>query len=467
MYRYCYIVLSLVAIVIAAVTVSVFGIADGFKTVAAMTVACAFPYLLARRCSWWTPACSVALMGSMLVLVACAVNHIWESTLRCNLMLDNPVLGPDATKYFRWALHHYDGRCEEPLITFCGFPLAILGLWRVLGVSMIWPVALNVMLTVTSIILGGRITVAFTRKIEGVTPSAAAAIAMALLGVHCFFISQGHAVQKEASMYVAMSMIALVFVELQQVPATRRKALQWVCVYAAGCLLLAVIRAKYINFAALGIVLLAVGTWRKQWRSLAALSGITVATWMLGMYCSTTYSVEQQVYNVTGGEYMDLAFGKVEGIQEQYLEMMGGYFGLPMWKRVLLLPFTSGVQYVIPFPWGAEKVLWGSIMPRLRLGWYVCGGLAIVYYAMLSWRRKHSLGAVLWWPVICFAGISFISGGTVSRYILPLQPTFCAIAVYVGALIYTGTHRKQLLAASGIYALLLVVALATAAAVMS
>lgn len=467
MFRYCYIALSLVAIVIAAITVSTFGMADGLSIVAAMAVACVVPLAVARRCcSWWSPACSVAFAVVALVLVASAVNYIYASTLQQGATLEMPHLNSDAGGYYKWALHHYDGRCNEPLITFFGFPMAMLALWHVLGVSIVWPVAMNLMLTATSIIMAASLAVTFTRRIKGIPPSTTAAITMALLGLHGYFLSQGFVIQKEAINYVTITMIAIAFVKLHDKDTTRRQAVVAVAMYAVACLALALVRAKYINFAAIGVVVLALSCWRTRWRSLLALVAVTGITWYLGMYFSTTYSIEQQAYNVTGGEIMTLAFSG-DNYQGMYYGWMDGYFTQPMWKRALYLPFTCGTMSIIPFPWGAESSAWTSVMPRVRIGWYLCAGLMFIYYLMLSWRRKHSLGLIMWWPVICYVGISFICAGSVSRYILPFQPMFVAITVYVGALIRTdGTLRRPLLTAYGIYAALLAASLITAAVVM-
>ncbi|MCQ2287709.1 MAG: hypothetical protein MJZ74_01265 [Muribaculaceae bacterium] len=468
MFRYCYIALSLVAIVIAAITVSTFGIADGLSIVAAMAVACAVPLAVARRCcSWWSPTCCVAFAVVALVLVASAVNYIYATTLQQGATLEMPILDCDAGGYYKWALHHYDGRCDEPLITFFGFPMAMLALWRVLGVSIVWPVAMNLMLTATSVIMAASLAVTFTRRIKGITPSATAAITMALLGLHGYFMSQGFVIQKEALNYVSLTMIAMALVWLQDSDTAHRKAIAAVAMYAVACVVLALVRAKYINFAAFGVILLGLSCWRTRWRSLLALVAITGITWYLGMYFSTTYSVEQQVYNVTGGEIMTLAF-KGDNYQSMYYGWMDGYFTLPMWKRALYLPFTCGTMAIIPFPWGAESSAWTSVMPRVRIGWYLCAGLMVIYYLMLSWRRKHSLGLVAWWPVICYVGIAYICAGSVSRYTLPFQPLFVAIAVYVIALIRTdNTLRRPLLSAYAVYAIALVTSLVGAIFIIS
>lgn len=218
-------------------------------------------------------------------------------------------------------------------------------------------------------------------------------------------------------------------------------------------------RAKYVNFVAIGLVLLALSRWRECWRSITVMTVITVLAWLMGMYCSKTYTVAQQVGNIVGGEYIALSLGADSGIQAQYLEQLGGYFSLPVWLKVLLLPITCGTQFIVPLFWGAESASWMSVMPRISLGWYLSGGLALCYFAVLAWRRKWSLPLVAWWPVVCFAAIAYISAGTISRYILPFQPTIAAIAVYTIGVLKQGTHRRALVVTASIYLTSLTIAL--------
>ncbi len=457
MYKWIHTAFAVAVVVIAAVTLCVFGAGDGCSIVAALAVAAGVPWLVARRLSWWSQGCNAAYEVLVVLMAASVVNYIWSMTLRVGGTLEMPRLYSDAAIYYQWALHHYDGRCEEPLTTFFGFPMAMLAMWKVLGVSVVWPVAMNMMLTLTAIVMGGSMAVTFTRT-TSMRSSTAATLCMALLALHFYFLSQGFVVQKEALVYVSMSLIGIALIRLADDHRPRPAAV-YVALYALACVILALVRAKYINFAAFGIVLLAISRWRREWRSIVALVGVTVVAWFMGMYCSTTYSVAQQVINVTGGGDIVHSLGADEGVQGAYFAHLDGYFHLPVWKKVLLLPVTCGTQFIIPLPWMADSGAWTSVMPRMRLGWYLCGGLWLCYLLVLSWRRGVRLPLVTWWPVVCYVGIAYISAGTISRYILPFQPTLVAIAVYVIALVHQGTHRRPLLITFAIYLAILLSAL--------
>ena len=158
------------------------------------------------------------------------------------------------------------------------------------------------------------------------------------------------------------------------------------------------------------------------------------------------YSFGQQYRTVDGGDPMAKAF-KINLAQQSYAALIGDYYFYPIWKRLLLLPVTAGVQYIIPFPWIYEhfEVNALSVLPRLRFMWYFIGGVCIFYYLYISilHNKQNHLGVWSWWPLVVFLIIAYITGGTVSRYILPLQPLFAVIALYVILNVWKGKFRKS------------------------
>lgn len=439
-------------------TIAAWGWGDGSSILLAMAIAIAIPVAASSFGKWCGSTGRWILVCAGVVLAAVAIHYIWSVTTAQGATLEMPTLNCDSKGYYNWALNHYDGRCPEPRITFFGLPLAMVVLWSMFGVSIVWPVALNVGLTLFTIALCGHLTSLLTRQYG--REQLFSNIAMAALALHGYFMSQGAILLKEAMVYLPMTLIAIVLFKLTSDDANRRWL--YILVYFIACLILAIVRAKYINFAAFGVVLLALGCWRRQWRAVLTLAVCTGITWYLGMYWSTTYTVAQQLNNVAGGEYMYHSMGPSDnGMHLWYLDLLGGYFVLPAWKKILLLPFTVGTQYIIPFPWGAEHNVLESVLPRMNMMWYLVGGIAGFYYLFLSWRRDVSLGLVAWWPALTTVAIAYISGGTVARYILPLSPVFTAIAVYVVAVVLGGSHRKAFVCYSIAFALLLAAALTT------
>ena len=154
---------------------------------------------------------------------------------------------------------------------------------------------------------------------------------------------------------------------------------------------------------------------------------------------------------------------KIGIVQQPYFTLIGDYYHYPEWKRLLLLPITAGVQYIIPFPWlyDLENADFMSILPRMREMWYFVGGTCIYYYLYINGLhyKQNNLGMWAWWPLVTFLGIAFITGGSVSRYVLPLQPLFVVIALYVLLQVKIGNYRRSFAIWMAVYVLMLIATL--------
>ena len=102
-----------------------------------------------------------------------------------------------------------------------------------------------------------------------------------------------------------------------------------------------------------------------------------------------------------------------------------------------------------------------SILPRMRVMWYFVGGTCIYYYLYINGLhyKQNNLGMWAWWPLVTFLGIAFITGGSVSRYVLPLQPLFVVIALYVLLQVKIGNYRRSFAIWMAVYVLMLIATL--------
>lgn len=423
----------LALLLVAGVTAVAYPVNQAARMTMALAVAYAVPRWLYGRSDHATLAGHGVLLVAALWLATIAITFVRHATLASGASFTMPYLYNDASNYYNWALAHYDGSAVEPKVTFWGYSILIVAMWKVLGVNIIWPVAANVMITLLTIVLTGKLA----SRLIGERHARVATLAMAMLTVMGFFMSQGSQMLKESWAYLAITLIACGMVPCglpkRQLRNQREKGgngassvVQYALIYALGCLLLAAIRAKYVNFLFFGIVMMAVAGRLRQWRYYVMLLAVTLACWFLGMAMTDHYTVVQQVNNVTGEGGMATIFTP-EG---PYQRILGDYFHYPVWKKLLYLPVTCGVQWIIPFPWLPEghSLSWLSIAPRLRLGWYVLSGVVLYFYLFRSYRRGWQWAVWAWFPMVCYVGIAYMTAGTVSRYILAFQPWWMALA---------------------------------------
>ena len=148
----------LVFAVCAVIASSHFGMADGLKITLAYLVAYLVPRTVLHHARGVSlPACVVLLVLAASLMVVDYLRLVeWTSVDGYSLRLPN--LEGDPRKYYKWALFHYDGSAPWEKVIFPGFPGMIYCLFKVFGVSVVWPQALNLMCTLTAIVLTGLTT---------------------------------------------------------------------------------------------------------------------------------------------------------------------------------------------------------------------------------------------------------------------------------------------------------------------
>lgn len=446
---------------LATLTTQYFNLNDAVSIVLSMLVAYLIPRLVYSRSDiscrwgqWW-----LLIVAALLALYA--ILSIKACTIDTVATLEEPNLYSDDGNYYAWALSHYDGRCPEPKLSFKGLPLFMLWQWKLLGVSIAWPIALNYMFTLLTIVMTGKMACRMlSRKFENFSPSTIAAVAMVMVSLMGFFMSQGVRIQKEAACSLGL---VLVGYTLAGMTGTQYKKSRWrdIAIFVTGCLLLAMVRTNFTYFAIVGAAMMMLANRCAKWKYGALLVIISaVITVTFSIFFSYTFG--QQYRTVDGGDAMALAFnGGI--VQQPYFNIIGDYYHYPEWKRLLLLPITAGVQYIIPFPWLYDYSHFSifSMLPRLRWMWYFVGGVCIFYYLFINiiHHKNSNLGIWAWWPLVLFMIIAFITGGSVSRYILPLQPLFVVIALYVLLHLKQGTYRRPFILWMIVYVFILIAVL--------
>ena len=323
----------------------------------------------------------------------------------------------------------------------------MLGLWKVLGVSVVWPMALNYMFALISIVITGKISYrVLSHHFPTIKPSTISACAMLMVPLLGFLTSQNLRIQKEAGCTLGIVMVGYClagFAEKNNL--TKNEKRRDLAVFVIGTVILALVRTNFAYFAMIGAAMMALARHHAQWKrgSLLALIALTITVVFSILF---SYTFGQQYRTVDGGDAMARAF-KIGIVQQPYFTLIGDYYHYPEWKRLLLLPITAGVQYIIPFPWlyDLENADIMSILPRMRVMWYFVGGTCIYYYLYINGLhyKQNNLGMWAWWPLVTFLGIAFITGGSVSRYVLPLQPLFVVIALYVLLQVKIGNYRRS------------------------
>ncbi len=404
------------------------GTTTGLQLAVGLFVAFTIPLFIYRSRRWATPAGALVLLAVWTVMGVLAISNINQWLTPPGATAAMPALHSDDMSYYKWALHYYDGRVPAPHVAFPGLPVMILVTWKVLGVSVVWPVVMNVMFTLTAFVFTSFTTVRLLRhrahSFNARTLGTLAIAGCALLG---YLISQGTVVLKEASVAMSMAVIGSVMAVFVR---ERHLSLRHYAGFVIACVVLAFTRTTYMYLVMLALVIVALGNVKSRVPHVTLLLGLAIAAFVAGDSVAY-YSFERHMVILSGGERMQRLFIVGES-QQPYLNLIGDYFNYPIWRRILLLPLTSAVQFIIPFPWTYDREIGiTEMVSRAGYGWYAVGGMALFYYALMSWRRRYTLGAWAWMPAVVFMAIAYVSAGSVSRYATAVQPWFVPIAVWV------------------------------------
>jgi len=451
-----------IGVVVLAVATHAYGWGEGLLIALSLVIAYLVPRIvLARQTGASVVAHAILLVaGAMLASFVFLYLASWIDVSQ-GYTLAYPHLSSDNGRYYHWAWAYRYGLNPDGELPFKGYPMMIVGLWQVLGVSVVWPVALNVMLTLLAVVLTGMTT---RRLLEGrvaYSPGVLLATGMGLMLLLSYYLWHGANVLKEPSLYFSLAASGYVLAGVQRRSASNGWRIYWgdVALFAIACGLAACVRPTYLYFVLLGVLMVAGSHWRIHWRIVGLLLCICLLALLVGNSLST-YTLARHQVIASGGWEMQRVF-MTGASQQAYYAYVGKYFFYPWWQRVLMLPLSMGVQWVTPFPWlySYAEATAGDIIPRLRWGWYAIGGIALGYYWLLAWRRQAQLGTWAWWPLVAWAAIAYLFAGTITRYALPMVPLFVPLAVYVLCLVASGRYRRPFVAWITLYAVALAVTL--------
>jgi hypothetical protein len=312
-------------------------------------------YLIPRICysrlSYYNQFGHFVLMAAWLILSVLSIDYIDRATLSGRLPLSAPQLWGDAQRYYNYTLSLYNGtESNFQRQPFPGLSILALATWKICGVNIISPIVTNLSLTLGTVILTG----AFSRQLllEKTSQDAKWIASMAMLLTSSLFFLLSHCVQflKEPLLAFAIAVCALVIARCitTQSPSMRWKATQ-VATFALGALSVAACRTTYTPLVCVGALLCIT---HRQTRNTAI--AMTIVS---GIAYVCIDSIAHSISISNYGSYVDtqqadaMASQFIIGpTQIPYYNIIGEYFTYPWRKKLLLLPFTSMVQFAIPFP---------------------------------------------------------------------------------------------------------------------
>lgn len=369
--------------------------------------------LALRHCPWRSYGAYIWLVAALALLTSGAIVNVNFFTIVSGGYLDRPVLlQTDARR-----LWYYAGQFLNTGYTQDNSQSILTSLLFMVGVRDIFiAIMLNVIFAVLAMTVTGQIAWRMSCRRD------VALWAMCGLSLMCYFMAQATILIKDVPLTLGMALSALALLCFRD---RRYGAGTWAL--AGGLLLTALYRSPMLLFIPLGAAVMAVVL--RDWRRMAVPAVAALAVWgavaLAGSLGHTMKIIDDSagVYFLTA-KAGETAAGALVG---------GGYPSLPLWRKILMLPATAIMQFLIPFPWTWAKHL--SLAPttcvaHMGFTWYLAGGVFIYWLFGLLRRSPRTMACIGLWAVMLYLLIAFQFGGRVSRYCLPLLPLMMPAVAY-------------------------------------
>ena len=271
--------------------------------------------------------------------------------------------------------------------------------------------------------------------------------AMLGMSLMCYFMVQGTLLIKDDALVLGMGLAALGIVRLCRCRGAGDAA-SWLPALAGVALMF--YRPNFLLFIVLGAVIF--GLRRRPDLRLAALSVIAVAVWIV------------IVSNIDNPDPVKMAASSerahvMNTHTSPWDDFIGYYPALSVLRKLVLLPASVAVQFLIPFPWNyGRDMIFGPTLAVAHFGytWYLAGGV-FLYWLFGRFRRSPvEMRLLAIWYILMYAGTAFGYSGRVSRYCLPYLPLIIPI---VSCTVIDCWRSRRFITWMGVFAALMTVTL--------
>lgn len=390
---------------------------------------------------------AIVVAAAALSLCALIVN-INYFTVAAGADAAHPILlNGDARRDWSWGCTLAFGT-PDPYGTLREFAFVVAGLLSLFGRSITGPIMFCWLCYVATLPLIGAIAARLTsdRRI--------ATVAVALAALSGYLFAQSGILIKDCPVALCFAVAAFVFARWSAGDSLRKPG-GWVLLGAA-MVLLAMMRVNGPLMLALVAGAFCITDFRR----------LSVPTLIIAAFAATvSFGVNNLVLDspldavrtLNAKPETDIVLSSAATAPLD--NIIGDYTAMAPWRKLLWLPLTAAVQFLLPFPWGWERhIAFGPSQAVAHFGfaWYAAGGL--ILYGLFGKLRCAAPGmrALALSGAVLTLLTAFITSGRVARYCLAYLPLLLPFAAWVGVTYY---RRRSMRVWMGAFASLLAAAL--------
>ena len=300
------------------------------------------------------------------------------------------------------------------------------------GTALLWSMTLIVISVLLTGILSWRI----------IADRRVAVLSMICVSAVCYWLSMGTLILKDALVICAVLVGAISF--------TTRSKLSFFSLVLLSVVMLSCSRLSCLVILAFGALIVGADKKNIVYRLIAVALFVLAYLYAIHLSAKTAFAMPDAVSSGTSYTAPQ---------QMAFYNVFGNYMILPLYVKLLVLPVTAGVQFLIPFSWTwARDIPFGLTQAWAHIGypWYIFGFIFIYFLVgqIRSYRTilfRLSVFAFIGWLIPCI-----VTGGTVSRYGLPFVAIMAPAVAYT---IFKNYRVRQFYVYLGVCAAILTVVL--------
>ena len=375
-----------------------------------------------RKCLWMSPAVVGVIFGAVTVSTLGVIANTYFFTKGGSLpapLLENLDMNID----WHQAMDRMHGVDNPDRVAGRAYSDFIAVVCTLFGCNIAVPMMFNVLFYGLALLTMGQIAWLATddRKAARVTVIAAACM--------CYLLAQSMTLIKDAGCTLLMALAAMLMLRWSR----RENApglwitLAMIAVIVAS----AVMRHVAGIYIAIGAGIFMLSDSNKKHGGaylLAIIVGVAVSIMLQDHRTNVTHVIQSPeeasfIDNSNNTRAFDVMMDTTEGSEK-----------LTMARRLLWLPVSVVVQFLVPFPWNfLYHTNYGPSMALAHVAypWYLAGALILYWIFGCMRTAPRRMKAIVIWGVILTIATAFATTGRVSRYCLPLLPLLLPAAAVV------------------------------------
>lgn len=390
---------------------------------------------------------SIALISSTLSAILVIINVNYFTVAAGHTVADPLLQNFDAMRDWSWACHMAFGDAR-PDLSVSGMSYATAGILWLFGRSIAYPIFFVSLCYAVAIVMIGSIAYRLTDRRDVAT------IAMALGAMMCFLLAHSSVLVKDLPVTCTTAIIVdrIVCIYQQQ----RSLNIKDIALLIPTLALLLILRHNMSFMIAVGCALFLFGAKPRTRLSLIALAVIALIGGQI--VNRVVMSSPDNIMNTISADECALMILNDEATRP-WDNIVGDYTQLPFYTKLLWLPVSVAIQFLLPFPWGFERHLCygpGVAVAHVSYFWYLAGALILYWIFARARKAPRSQQLLIAWGVVLTIITAYMSSGRIARYCLPYLPMLLPAAALVVA---DCRRQRSLWIWLSVFAILLIAAL--------